>query len=972
MNQPKFRVGRQVGVWAAILIGLVGVPLSGDSLRAADEPTAEGLEFFEKKIRPLLVKNCYTCHGPEKQKGGLRLDSRAGWIYGGDSGPAIVPGKPEESLLIEAVHYAGFEMPPTGKLPAEQIAAFEQWVKLGAPDPRLDHSADVAQTLTDPNWGRQHWAYQPPSKPAAPQVLQADWPRGEIDRFILAGLEAQGLPPAQDASRETLVRRLYFDLIGLPPTPEEIDRFVHDEREDAYEQLVDQLLASRHYGERWGRHWLDVARFAESVTLRGFIFPEAWRYRDYVIEAFHRDLPYDRFVQEQIAGDLLPAEDWQQRQRQMIATTFWMLGNINYEEQDKKQLDMDVVDEQLDTLGKAFLAQTIGCARCHDHKFDPIPTKDYYALAGILRSATAMDHANVSKWIELPLPLPPEEEQRLKEHESAVAALQEQIKVTKSQATQLADSAGSATLTAPDILVASDLPGIVVDSVQAKAVGQWQHSTYSKRFVGDGYLHDMNAGKGSKTLTFQSDQLRPGRYEVRLSYVPASNRAQRVPVTILHADGESTVHVNQELTPPIAARFVSLGQYRFEQNQGFVLVSNEGTQGHVTADAVQFLPLSSDAPVQAVIDAKTSGSGANQTQQQIDELQKQVKQMEKRLQQLSEQGPQRPRSMALREEGKFVDLPIHIRGSVHNLGEVAPRGFLQVATPGASPTISSDESGRRQLAEWLASRENPLTARVMANRVWHWLMGAGIVRTTDNFGTTGETPSHPELLDYLSARFVDQGWSVKQLVREIVLSRTYQLSTQAHSASLRTDPENRLLSHMHRRRLDAEALRDSMLLVSGQLRHLEGGPTFKPDLAADYGYKHADPIRSVYLPIFRNSLPDIFEAFDYPDPSMVSGRRNTSTVSPQALFFMNHPFVREQAEAASQRLLGLPLADDATRLEQLYRGTLGRSPSAAEREIALTHLRDAAGNGPDGSQRVAAWAVLYQSVFASPDFRYLE
>ncbi len=947
--------------------------LSGLTLQAAEgeKPSTQGVEFFEKHVRPLLVKNCYDCHGPGKQKGELRLDWRGGWARGGESGPAIVPGDPKQSLLIEAVRYAGFEMPPSGKLKPAQIAVLEKWIKMGAPDPREVAPSGVAGDVANLETGRKHWAYQPVRKHAPPDVKDPQWPRGAVDQFMLASMEKVGLAPAEDAKPQALVRRLYFDLTGLPPTPEQIDAFEQAAARDwqrATENLVDELLASPRFGERWGRHWLDVARYGESVTLRGFVFPQAWRYRDYVIDAFNRDLPYDRFVQEQIAGDLLPAEDWQTRQRQMTGTTFLMLGNTNFEEQDKKQLDMDVVDEQLDAIGKAFLAQTIACARCHDHKFDPIPTKDYYALAGILRSATALEHSNVSKWVELPLPIEPRMEQELKAQETLLAALEKDIKVAKSRATKLADAVSTATEASPDVLAAANVPGVVVDSSQAKLVGEWQVSQHSKRYIGDGYLHDMNKAKGSKTITFQSDQLKPGRYEVRLAYSPGASRSTKVPLHILHADGETDVELNQQQQPPIDNRFASLGQFRFEQNQGYVLVSNEGTTGHVTADAVQFLPLEGETPASGKSGASGSTAAASlpaEAQRQSDELKKDIKRMEQELKQLKEQGPQRPMVMTLREEGKFKDVPIHIRGSVHTLGEMAPRGYLQVATSGEAPSIPDGESGRRQLGQWLVDPAHPLTARVMVNRVWHWMFGSGLVRTNDNFGTTGEAPSHPELLDDLAARFIEQGWSVKRLIRELALSRTYQLASQESAEARRLDPENELLSHAFRQRLEAESLRDAMLQISGQLDNTPQGATFPTSVAADYAYKHTAPCRSVFVPAFRNSLPDIFEVFDYPDPSMVTGRRNTSTVATQALFMMNHPFVREQAALTAQHLMKSPLAEDAARVDHLYRLILGRGPTAAERTIALDHVRV-------GEEMKSAWATLVQTLFASPDFRYVE
>jgi uncharacterized protein DUF1553/uncharacterized protein DUF1549 len=462
--------------------------------------------------------------------------------------------------------------------------------------------------------------------------------------------------------------------------------------------------------------------------------------------------PFDVFLEEQVAGDLLPATRIADRRRRRIATTFLVLGNNNLEERDKAQLRMDVVDERVDTIGKAFLAQTIGCARCHDHKFDPIPTRDYYALAGILRNVKALEHANVSRWLDLPLPVEPEQEALIKQHV-----------------------------------------------------------------------------------------------------------------------------VKREMV------------------------------------------------------------------------------------------------MSVVEEAEIGDTRVHIRGSVHDLGAPVPRGFLRVATVGAAPAIPSGESGRRELAAWLAGADNPLTARVVVNRVWHWLFGAGLVRTTDNFGTTGEAPSHPELLDDLAIRFMEDGWSVKALVRRIVLSRAYQLATARDRPAQAADPENRLLWRMNRRRLDAECIRDTILAVSGQLRDEMGGPTFPGELAADYGFQQAGTRRSVYSPVFRNALPELFEVFDFADPSMVVGRRDVSTVAPQALFLMNHPFLLEQSRQAARRLLSETGEDDRERIERAYRLALGRSPSGPERRIAR-EFRSRAEDAGDGASTVPeeTWALLFQALFASIDFRYVD
>jgi hypothetical protein len=940
----------------ALVAFAAGLSLAG----AAD---VAGFEFFEKKVRPILVERCYACHGEEKQKGGLRLDHRAGALHGGDSGPVLVPGEPEKSLLARALSWDDpkLQMPPRNRLPDAEIAVLTDWIRRGAPDPR-----EVTTAAANPMAAGPHWAYQPLQAASPPAVRDQAWPANDLDRFILARLEAKGLRPVGDADQATLARRLFFALTGLPPAPEDIDQFVHDDRPEALAALVDSLLASPHFGERWGRHWLDIVRFGESVTLRGFIFPEAWRYRDYVIDAFNEDRPYDQFLREQIAGDLLPASSLAERQRQVIATTFLALGNTNFEEQDKQQLEMDFIDEQLDTLGKAFLAQTIGCARCHDHKFDPIPARDYYALAGILRNATAIEHANVSKWVELPLPLEPDEEARVNAHETEVKRLTAAVATAKDRLAKL-QTAGDQPTT-PNVLAVADLPGIVVDSAQAGRVGEWQLSQHTGRFIGDGYLHDQNRDKGRKTLTFHPALPASGRYEVRFAFSHDGSRATNVPVTILHADGETTVLVNQRERPPIDGRFVSLGQFRFERgNQGSVLVSNEGTGNFVTADAIQFLPPPGTFGGEnvATTDAAPEPGVSAGEQAALAAARTELAQLEAQLKTRRAAAVKRPMVMGIRENPTVGDIPIHIRGSVHNLGALAPRGFLQIASHGAVPVIPENESGRQQLADWLASPDNPLTARVLVNRVWHWLFGAGLVRSPDNFGTTGDAPSHPELLDHLAAEFIADGWSVKQLLRRMVLSRTYGLSTADDAAALAADPENRLLWRMNRRRLEAENVRDAILSASGRLDLTTGGSTVPTGLSSDYDVRYTGLRRSVYVPVLRNSLPELFEVFDFADPSMVVGARHTSTVAPQALFLLNHPFVMEEARHTAERLLREAGANATDQIQLLYRLTLGRPPTEAELQLA-THFLAYAETEP-----TEALAQLAQALFASLDFRHV-
>jgi hypothetical protein len=961
--------------------------LGGWSARGAD---ADGLEFFEKKIRPLLAERCYECHSAGKKiKAGLRLDHADGWRRGGDSGPAILPGQVEASPLIKAIRYSGLEfeaMPPKSQLAREEVALLEEWVRRGAPAPDEPTVvvADVAdvkprQVGLTVEEGRKFWAFTSLAKPAVPAVTASapvrDWPRTDIDRFIAAEWGAKGLRPARDADRAALLRRASFDLTGLPPTPEALAAFARDPRPTAvaFAEAVDAMLASPHFGERWGRRWLDVARFAESSGGgRTLLFKDAWRYRDYVVEVFNRDVPFDRFIREQLAGDLLPAATPEEKRRQIVATAFLALGPTNYEEQNKDALRMDIVDEQIDTLGKAFLGMTIGCARCHDHKFDPIPTRDYYALAGILRSTHTLHNYtdNVAKWVDATLPAAPVVEAEIAAHEAQVAALEKRIK--KMRAAAGAPAAGKA-------LALAALPGVVLDDQQARIVGGWSRSTTVKPFLGDGYLTDNNEEKGRRTVTFTPAVAQTGRYEVRFAYTAQPNRATNVPVTILHADGENTVVVNERETPPLAGHFVSLGTFRFEkEGAGYVLVSNEGTDGYVIVDALQLV--AADAPPPVVLAGSTDGpkraakkTAAEPSDPVARRAAAELRALEADLKKLTATGPRRDLAMSVREAvGEIGDTEIRIRGVARNLGAKVPRGVLQVATAGAPPQFSAGESGRRELADWIASAENPLTARVIANRTWAWLMGAGLVRTVDNFGTTGERPSHPALLDHLAHRFVADGWSVKKLVRAIMLSRTYQLAAGASPEAARLDPDNRLFSHAHRRRLEAEEIRDAVLAVSGQLDLAVGGPAISGATTSEYGYVFADTRRSLYTPAFRNRRLELFEVFDFADINAATGQRAASVVAPQALFLMNHPWVIEQAKLAAQRTLALADRDDAARIDEAYRLALGRGPTARERELARQFV--SGGNSPEASEaaRVELWAELHQSLFASVDFRYLD
>ncbi len=920
----------------------------------------EGLDFFEKKIRPLLAERCLDCHSADKKvKGGLRLDTREGWTKGGDTGPAIVPGEPDKSLLIEAVRYTNIDlqMPEKRKLPAAEIAILEQWVKMGVPDPRTGGDVAKKQTGLTIEEGKKFWAYIAPKKTAPPAVKDTAWPRTDIDRFILAKAEAAGVKPAPDASREALVRRIYFNLVGLPPTPAQIDAF------SSVEKLVDELLASKQFGETWGRHWLDVARFAESSGGgRTLLFKDAWRYRDYVIEAINADVPFDRFIREQLAGDLLPAPTPADQRRNLTATAFLALGPTNYEEQQKQQLRFDIIDEQLDTLGRAFLGQTIGCARCHDHKFDPIPHRDYYALAGIFASTKTLFNYtdNVARWMTAPLPGDGPDEAVLRAHEAKVAAMEKDVADSKVELAKLSKSVTEETLKPGMAITASEFPGIVIDDSEAKVVGVWKHSTHTRTYIGAGYLSDDDKDKGEKTITFTPKLPKMGRYEVRLAYSHLASRANNVRVTVFHADGEDNVFVDMTEAPPIDGRFVSLGKFRFEKDgAGYVLVSNEDTKGYVTVDALQFVP----EEEAAVAETKTDKANPERA-----EATKRVKKLEAELKKLTKSGPARPAAMSVQDDEQPADTQIRVRGVEKQRGDTVPRGFLQVALTKSAPTLPATQSGRRELADWIASADNPLTARVLVNRTWSWLFGSGIVRTVDNLGTTGEKPSHPELLDHLASRFVAEGWSLKKLVREIVLSRTWQLAATKPGAA---DPENRLFAHANRRRLDAEQIRDTILSVSGQLKldYLGSNIDGAGDIDAnnftaqniEYAYVFADTRRSVYTPAFRNKRLELFETFDFSDINAPIGQRNVSTVAPQALFLLNRPFVVEQSHAAAERTLALP---ESERLATAYRRTLGRAPTTTEREKCVRFL--------GASPSLEDWAQLHQTLFACVDFRYLD
>lgn len=947
-------------------------------VRADDK---EGLEFFEKKIRPVLVAKCYECHSAKSKplRAGLRVDTRDAIRDGGDSGESVVPDDVDSSLLITALEYVedDLQMPPDGKLDDQVIADFKEWIEMGAPDPRDEPKSSTQMKLSPADLQAQKdahaasetaklWAFQPVQDSEVPdgsKIADSNWPVTDLDRFVAAmaadkqsgkqagskqGTARQTLSFAADADRRTLLRRTTFALTGLPPTPDQLQTFLADDSQTAFSVLVERLLASPQFGERWGRHWLDVARFSESTGGgRSKVMPEAWRYRDYVIASFNNDKPFDQFVREQIAGDLLPHDNDQQLADQLTATGFLALGPSNYELQDKELLTMEVVDEQIDTIGRAFLGMTIGCARCHDHKFDPIPTKDYYALAGIFRSTKTLVHSNVSNYVTRELPVSPADKKMHEQHAVQIAALQQQVGKLKRQM---------------QVMTTPDLPGTVVDSDGAEVTinGNWKASTSTLGYYGDNYLHDEGRPK-NQSIVYTAN-VAAGEYQVFASYTSGTNRSSEVPVTVNSMVGQTVVTVDQRKRPPMFGTWQPLGTFSFSDSQSCVVkIETKGTTDVVIADAIWIVTAKQ---LESVLGQSKTARGAKpafgdkKTGVALAKLSKQLKVVESKLATLKAGGPQKSIVMSVREEQKIADGHVHIRGQIRSLGEKVPRGFLTAASWTKPSVIPPTTSGRLELANWIADPANPLTARVVVNRVCRHL-GLTVVDTPDNFGSMGDAPGSNELLDWLTLRFIEDGWSIKKLVRRITASHYFRLAGSQSTGDARLG--------FPRRRLDAECLRDAMLAVTGELDLQVGGPNIAPRTKSEYGYKFTSPRRSVYLPVFRNATPPLLAAFDFPNANLVSGKRNVSTLPTQALFLMNSPFVIERSRKAAERLMQQTAGADVTakqRVDLAFEWTLGRPPTADERTLAQSFVGESAD--------VDSMSGLFQSLFSSLDFRYVD
>ncbi|HVK15199.1 MAG TPA: PSD1 and planctomycete cytochrome C domain-containing protein, partial [Gemmataceae bacterium] len=956
----------------AVVTAIAAAPAA----RPAD-PAPEAVAHFEKEIRPLLVETCHRCHGPKKQEAGLRLDSRAALLKGGDNGPAVVPGKPDRGTLLGALNHTGdVKMPPAGKLPEARIAAVTKWVADGAAWPDEKAAATRPAGITEAD--RRHWAFRPVADPPPPAVRDAAWPHTAVDRFVLARLEAAGIKPAATADKRTLIRRVTFDLTGLPPTPDEIREYLADEKPGAFERLVERLLASKHYGERWGRHWLDVARYADTAG-DGADYPvrEAYKYRNWVIDAFNKDMPYDQFLREQIAGDLLARGGPPEKYADAVTARNPVAVGKRYgysPTPDYQHLDFaDVIE----SAGRSLLGLSLGCARCHDHKYEPVTMADYYGLYGILQS---------TKWS-----FPGGEEHKRPAHLVPLVPPEEAARRDKARADELARLDGTTDAGGPDL-------GFEAQPI-GKAPGKPWHTEGTITVLADAHspfigIHPrgtrgvrLASGKPTDGVRYVLDQPLKTKTEFAIDFRtvgPAEKTgAYRFYVgrgVIASLAVECSVTAT-EFAVKNGAKWEVVGKLEPGKWYGLQLVIDPakktysgtvcktGVQitfadkavgpawdgvidtficdgiGHVAGPApardldnvalrATPLPPPGGEPVKPV-------APPADLKDRLAKIDASLAEVTKRRAAAAATEPY-PVAYGV-SEGTPVNAKVQMRGEPDRPGPEVPRRFLEIL--GGDPLPKDAGSGRFALAEWVTRRTNPLTARVFVNRVWQGHFGRGLVPTTSDFGTRGEPPTHPELLDWLTTRFVRSGWSVKELHRLIVRSRVYQLAGTADPAAVRADPENRLLGHYPRRALDAESIRDAMLAVGGRLdRATPAGHPF-PDVNS-WGFTIHAPFhavydsdhRSVYLMVQRNRRHPFLALFDAADPNLSVGERLPTTTPTQALYLMNSPFVHAQAEAFARRLLAAP-GDDAGRVGLAFELAHGREPDDAAVTGALAFLK---------------------------------
>ena len=938
------------GAWAiarlAALVGLWLIALALTARAVETKLTPEQLDFFEKHVRPALVDNCYKCHSHQsvKLKGGLLLDTRDGVLKGGENGPVLVPGDPEKSRLISAIRYTNkdLQMPPNdNKLAANVINDLEAWVRMGAPDPRTNDPSGHAYAI-DFEKARRHWSFQPVTDPAIPQPPDTGhWARTPVDEFILAGLLTNGLKPSPSADKVTLLRRATFDLTGLPPSMKEVEDFVADESSNAFATVVDRLLASPQYGERWGRYWLDLAHYADTKGTgnRDDIYPYAYTYRDFVIRAFNEDLPYDQFLVQQMAADKLPLGD---DKLPLAAMGFLTLGN-RFNNQPN-----DIIDDRIDIVCKGTMALTVACARCHDHKFDPIPTKDYYALHGVFNSSVEPK--------EEPLLFTPEDTPAYRAFTNEYAAREGALDKFRAEATNRFRS--ELIRTSGEYLVALREFQFNGSNVSRNVYMEKRGLNAQVAAIWDNNLKNL-ARKHNQIFApwLAISKLDDEEFALKAKELSAGfhdNQDPQKPINRLVADMLSTPpSTPAQLASRYATMFTEVEKHWSEA------LSSQQAQRKLDTNAVvdlKGLPDEAEEEVRRFMYSNNSpmfldeGRLNNLINRDM-KLRNTFNDLQKSLSDLVVDHPGSPaRAPVLQDAAKPADSYVFIKGNPGTRGPVAPRHFLSILA-GDNPPNFKDGSGRLELARAIASKDNPLTARVMVNRIWLHHFGEGLVRTPDDFGERGDPPTHPELLDYLASRFMESGWSIKQMHRLIMLSSTYQQSSATDAEEVRADPDNRWLGRMNRRRLDFESLRDALLAVGGDLDLKAGGKPVKLDV---------EPFslrRTIYGFVDRRNVPNMFQAFDFPSPDLTTGRRETGVVPQQALFMMNSPLVVQQSRNVVRNIVFKPMTAEA-RVKLLYNQVYQRPPTEAELKLAADYLRaDGAAEWETNAQ--SAWSYGY-------------
>lgn len=975
--QTKYSFVTALGM---LVLGAIAVP---PQVQKAP-PSPEMVSLFEAKVRPVLIAKCYACHGPKQQVAGLRLDK---------------PISPELAQSVAAViAYTGdTKMPPAGKLPKDEVSALTTWAKAGAPWPIASAAKKDKAAF---------WAFQPAKLPSLPKVKAEWWAKNPLDRLVLAKLEAKGLSPAPVADRRTLIRRATFDLTGLPPTPAEIDAFLADKKPNAFERVIDRLLASTAYGERWGRHWLDVARYADSNGLdENLVFPNAWRYRDWVINSVNQDKPINRFIHEQIAGDLLPNSG----DEEVIATGFLALGAKMLAEDDPVKQEMDIIDEQVDTLTKTFIGLTVGCARCHDHKFDPISAKDYYAMAGVFKSTQTMENFKVvADWVERPI--------GSKADQKKLAEINAQIKTKSEAASKIRAEEGKALLAkltpqAPayekaareylvnEAKVANLKPANLETGAMILEAEDFLEGNVNrdKDGYGKGIGVLVNRGEFPNHVQYDVTVSKAGPYQLDIRYASGDSRSLRVVVNgklmLSNAADDPTGGFYPE-----HQKWMTEGIVLLKAGKNQVKLERESHFPHI--DKILFISRPGEAPTEVFDSAllprivvelaqkiKRGGEVKIELPERPDnlfspEIEASLKKLDTEIAALDKSKPVVPTAMAVRE-GKPTDLKVHLRGNYLTLGEDSPRRFPGAVSPPNQPSIPVDRSGRLELAKWLTDARNPLTARVFVNRVWRWRFGRGLVGSVDNFGALGELPSHPELLDWLALSFVkEDGWSLKKLHKRMMLTNTYLMGDRYDKHAADIDPDNRLLWRFNRRRLEAEAIRDSLFFVAGKLDRKMGGTMMNLPLRAyvtttegNDPIKYDSPRRAVYLPVIRAAVYDVYTAFDFGDPSVMNGDRASTTVAPQALFMMNSQIVLKTTKDLAESLLAKTQATDDQRIRDLYLTCYGRPPTSKEIARSLEYLarfEAAYISSKSNTPKLSAWQSLCKAVVSANEFIYVE